>query len=105
LDDSAPPEHRGASRQVRPSAYVAPTAAVCAKPGRLTSEALSGGDGVAQVPVDDVAITLEVVPGVPHVFQAFAAVLDEGEAALSRAGAFLRAHIGTAAAGTAGRWE
>jgi acetyl esterase/lipase len=54
---------------------------------------------------DDVAVTLDVVPGVPHVFQAFAAVLDEGEAALTRAGAFLRAHAGTAAAGTAGRRE
>jgi acetyl esterase/lipase len=50
---------------------------------------------------DDVAVTLDVVPGVPHVFQAFAAVLDEGEAALTRAGDFLRAHTGIAAAGTA----
>ena len=33
---------------------------------------------------DDVAVTLDVVPGVPHVFQAFAALLDEGEAALTR---------------------
>lgn len=39
---------------------------------------------------DDVATTLEVTPGVPHVFQAFAAILDEGEAALTSAGAFLR---------------
>ena len=56
---------------------------------------------------DDVAVTLDVVPGVPHVFQAFAALLDEGEAALTRAGAFLREHIGTVAAeaGTAGRRE
>ena len=45
------------------------------------------------------------LPGVPHVFQAFAAVLDEGEAALTRAGAFLRAHIGTAVAGSAGQQE
>jgi len=57
----------------------------------------------ARAAYDDVAVTLDVVPGVPHVFQAFAAVLDEGEAALSRAGAFLRAHTGTAAAATAGR--
>ena len=42
---------------------------------------------------DDVAVTLDVVPGVPHVFQAYASVLDEGEAALTRAGAFLRQHI------------
>ncbi len=42
---------------------------------------------------DGVAVTLDVVPGVPHVFQAFAAILDEGEAALTRAGAFLRQHV------------
>jgi len=42
---------------------------------------------------DDVAVTLEVVPGVPHVFQAYAAVLDEGEAALNRAAAFLKSHF------------
>jgi epsilon-lactone hydrolase len=47
---------------------------------------------------DDVAVTLDVVPGVPHVFQAFAAVLDEGKAALARAGAFLRVHTGMVAA-------
>jgi len=40
-----------------------------------------------------VAVTLEVVPGVPHVFQAYAAVLDEGGAALDRAAAFLQAHF------------
>jgi hypothetical protein len=38
------------------------------------------------------AVTLAVVPGVPHAFQAYAAILDEGEAALTRAGAFLREH-------------
>jgi epsilon-lactone hydrolase len=43
---------------------------------------------------DDVAVTLDVTPGVPHVFQAFAAILDEGDAALTRAGAFLREHAG-----------
>jgi monoterpene epsilon-lactone hydrolase len=41
----------------------------------------------------DVAIALEVTPGVPHVFQAYAAVLDEAEAALNRAAAFLKAHL------------
>jgi len=46
----------------------------------------------ARAACDDVAVTLDVVPGVPHVFQAFAAILDEGEAALTRAGAFLRQH-------------
>ena len=39
--------------------------------------------------VDDVRVTLDVVPGVPHVFQGYAAMLDEGEAALSRAANFL----------------
>jgi acetyl esterase/lipase len=39
--------------------------------------------------IDDVPVTLEVTPGVPHVFQGFAAVLDEGDAALDRASTFL----------------
>ena len=59
----------------------------------------------ARAAYDDVAVTLDVVPGVPHVFQAFAAILDEAEAALTRAGAFLRAHTGAAAAETAGQQE
>ena len=41
----------------------------------------------------DVPVTLEVTPGVPHVFQGFAAMLDEGDAALTSAGKFLRAHL------------
>jgi epsilon-lactone hydrolase len=45
----------------------------------------------ARAAAADVATTLEVTPGVPHVFQAFAAMLDEGEAAPTSAGAFLRA--------------
>ena len=40
--------------------------------------------------IDGVAVTLEVTPGVPHVFQGFAAVLDEGNAALDRASTFLK---------------
>src|SRR3984957_1009762 len=44
----------------------------------------------------DVEVTLEVVPGVPHVFQAYAAVLDEGDAALDRAASFLKAHFAVA---------
>jgi hypothetical protein len=39
--------------------------------------------------MDEVPVTLEVTPGVPHVFQGFAAVLDEGGAALDRASTFL----------------
>jgi acetyl esterase/lipase len=41
----------------------------------------------------DVAVTLDVTPGVPHVFQAFAAVLDEGEAAVTRIASFLSSHL------------
>ncbi len=41
----------------------------------------------------DVAVTLEVTPGVPHVFQGFAAMLDEGEVALTSAGNFLHAQL------------
>jgi monoterpene epsilon-lactone hydrolase len=43
--------------------------------------------------IDDVSVTLEVTPGVPHVFQSFAAVLDEGGAALDRAAAFAKAQL------------
>jgi hypothetical protein len=39
--------------------------------------------------IDEVSVTLEVTPGVPHVFQGFAAVLDEADAALDRASTFL----------------
>ena len=59
----------------------------------------------ARAAYDDVAVTLDVTPGVPHVFQAFAAILDEGQAALTRAGAFLQAHTGAAAARTAARHQ
>jgi hypothetical protein len=38
-------------------------------------------------------VSLEVTPGVPHVFQAFAALLDEAGAALDSAGAFIRARL------------
>jgi len=43
----------------------------------------------ARAAADDVRVTLEVTPGVPHVFQAFAAMLDEGDAALNRVAEFL----------------
>jgi epsilon-lactone hydrolase len=42
---------------------------------------------------DDVDITLDVTPGVPHVFQAFAAFLEEGDAALDRAAGYLRERL------------
>ena len=41
----------------------------------------------------DLDITLDVTPGVPHGFQAFAAILDEGDAALARTAAFLDQHL------------
>jgi epsilon-lactone hydrolase len=46
---------------------------------------LAGRAAVADVPV-----RLEVTPGVPHVFQGFAAILDEGDAALEAASDFLK---------------
>jgi epsilon-lactone hydrolase len=52
---------------------------------------------------DDVAVTLEVWPGVPHVFQNFAGALDDADAALDQAGRFftrhLRVPVGAAATG------
>jgi monoterpene epsilon-lactone hydrolase len=41
----------------------------------------------------DVEVTLDITPGVPHVFQAYYPVLDEAAAALDRAGQFLSAHL------------
>jgi epsilon-lactone hydrolase len=43
----------------------------------------------ARAAAADVPVTLEVTPGVPHLFQAFAAMLDEGDAALARVTEFL----------------
>jgi acetyl esterase/lipase len=42
--------------------------------------------------ISDVPVTLEVTPGVPHVFQAYAALLDEAGAALDRAAGFVKTH-------------
>jgi monoterpene epsilon-lactone hydrolase len=50
--------------------------------------------------IDDVDITLDVTPGVPHGFEAFAAILDEGDAALARVAAFLDQHLSWAEATT-----
>jgi acetyl esterase/lipase len=44
----------------------------------------------------DVGVTLDVTPGVPHVFQAYHAMLDEATAALDRAGQLLSAHLARA---------
>jgi acetyl esterase/lipase len=47
----------------------------------------------ARAAAADVAVTLQVTPQVPHVFQAFASMLDEAGVALTNAGDFLRAHL------------
>ena len=46
-----------------------------------------------QAAIADVQVTLDITPRVPHVFQAYAPILDEGAAALDRAGQFLTAHL------------
>jgi monoterpene epsilon-lactone hydrolase len=58
----------------------------------LLSDALRLAGRAAEA---DVAVALEVTPGVPHVFQAYAALLDEGNTALNRAAEFLKTHFGT----------
>jgi epsilon-lactone hydrolase len=47
----------------------------------------------ARAALDDVQVTLDVTPGVPHVFQGFAGLLDEAGAALDRASDFLNTHF------------
>jgi monoterpene epsilon-lactone hydrolase len=54
-----------------------------------------------QAATADVEVTLDITPGVPHVFQAYSAILDEGAAALDRAGQVLSAHLAGAAPVTA----
>jgi monoterpene epsilon-lactone hydrolase len=49
-----------------------------------------------QAATADVAVTLDITPGVPHVFQAYHAILDEATAALDRAGPFLSARLDAA---------
>ena len=46
-----------------------------------------------QAATADVPVTLDITPGVPHVFQAYHAILDEATAALDRAGELLSAHL------------
>jgi len=50
-----------------------------------------------QAATADVEVTLDITPGVPHVFQAYHGILDEGAAALDRAGQFLSAQLAGAA--------
>jgi epsilon-lactone hydrolase len=49
-----------------------------------------------QAATADVEVTLDITPGVPHVFQAYSPILDEATAALDRAGQFLSAHLAAA---------
>jgi acetyl esterase/lipase len=56
----------------------------------LLSDALRLAERAA---ISDVPVTLEVTPGVPHVFQAYAGLLDEAAAALDRASDFLTTQL------------
>jgi acetyl esterase/lipase len=49
-----------------------------------------------QAATADVQVTLDITAGVPHVFQAYYAILDEAAAALDRAGQLLSAYLSTA---------
>jgi epsilon-lactone hydrolase len=49
-----------------------------------------------QAATADVEVTLDITPGVPHVFQAYYPILDEAAAALDRAGQLLSAHLADA---------
>ncbi len=49
-----------------------------------------------QAALADVEVTLDITPGVPHVFQAYHAFVDEATAALDRAGQLLSAHLDAA---------
>jgi epsilon-lactone hydrolase len=49
-----------------------------------------------QAAIADVEVTLDITPGVPHVFQAYYPILDEAAAALDRAGQLLSAHLASA---------
>jgi monoterpene epsilon-lactone hydrolase len=46
-----------------------------------------------QAATADVTVTLDITPGVPHVFQAYSPMLDEAAAALDRAGQLLSEHL------------
>ena len=49
-----------------------------------------------QAATADGEVTLDITPGVPHVFQAYYPILDEAAAALERAGQLLSAHLASA---------
>ena len=50
---------------------------------------------------DDVAVILDIAPGIPHVFHAFAALLGEGDAALNRAARLIQDNTAQKAAACA----
>jgi epsilon-lactone hydrolase len=54
-----------------------------------------------QAATADVQVTLDITPGVPHVFQAYYPILDEAATALDRAGQLLSAHLASAQRATA----
>jgi acetyl esterase/lipase len=54
-----------------------------------------------QAAAADVEVTLDITPGVPHVFQAYYPILDEAATALDRAGELLSAHLARAQHATA----
>ena len=56
----------------------------------LLSDALRLAERAAMA---DVTVTVDVTDHAPHVFQAFAAMLDEADTALNRASAFLEANL------------
>jgi acetyl esterase/lipase len=56
-----------------------------------------------QAATADVEVILDITPGVPHVFQAYHAILDEAAAALDRAGEFLSAQLAAAERVTVGQ--
>jgi epsilon-lactone hydrolase len=47
----------------------------------------------ARAAIADVPVTLDVTPGVPHVFQAYAGLVDEAGAALDRASEFVKTYL------------
>jgi monoterpene epsilon-lactone hydrolase len=53
----------------------------------------------ARAATADVAVALEVTPGVPHVFQGYDGLLDEAGAALDRASDFVQALLGLSSTG------
>jgi acetyl esterase/lipase len=47
----------------------------------------------ARAAADNVKVTLDVTPGVPHVFPAFAGLLEEADTALDSSAQFIRSHL------------